>query len=139
MSYLPMRAQRITVRPAIYDQNPPGHNDPANNREQKRVLQAIDYIKKHYRDRISAEALSLEVNLSVARLQAGFKAATGRTVASYVEMVRIEESKVLLAQTDDHIRNVAREVGFKTQSHFGGVFKKLTGLTPLQYRNCYGC
>ena len=138
MSYYPMRAQRITVRTVNHDQDHPNPNDPANNREHRRVLRAIDYIKQHYRDRISPEALSLEVGLSVARLQRGFKSGTGHTVAGFLEMTRIEESKVLLAHSDNPIRNIAKEVGFKTQSHFGGIFKKLTGITPLQYRNYYG-
>ena len=113
--------------------------DPSDNRQQKRTLLAIVYVKKYFRNRISAEMLSLEVNLSVARLQSGMKIETGMTVAEFIELTRVEVGKTLLADTNHAIRNIAKEVGFKTQSHFGDVFKKLTGLSPLQYRNCYGC
>jgi AraC-like DNA-binding protein len=144
VSYSPWRARRLSVRTVNYDLagsglDNPGSRNPEIRWETKRILQAIDYIRRLYRNRISPEALSLEVGLSVARLQSGFRTATGRTVASYLEMTRIEASKTLLAHSDTPIRDIAREVGFRTQSHFSSVFKKLTGLTPLQYRNYYGC
>lgn len=129
--------------PTIGQEHPQSsQSDPAdslNNRQQKRVLLAIEYIRKHYRNKISAEQLSFEVNLSVAKLQAGMKAATGKTVAGFIEHVRIEEGKILLSDSDRTVAQIAKEVGFKTQSHFGDVFKKLTGYSPLQFRNCYGC
>ena len=49
-------------------------------------------------------------------------------------MVRIEESKRLLANTDYSVIDIAVASGFGDQSYFSRVFKKYTGLTPRQYR-----
>ena len=49
-------------------------------------------------------------------------------------MVRVEEAKRLLNNTDDSLLDIAIGVGFDNQSYFTSVFKKLTGLTPGQYR-----
>jgi len=104
----------------------------------RRVWQAIQYIETHYQDCISAVSLSLEVRLSTARLQAGLRQATGCTLSKYHEQVRIEKARSLLAETDYPVKLVARRVGFKTHSHFGEIFKKITSFTPSEYRNLYG-
>ena len=49
-------------------------------------------------------------------------------------MVRIEESKRLLANTDYSVIDISVAAGFEDQSYFSKVFKKYTGLTPKQYR-----
>jgi two-component system, response regulator YesN len=108
-------------------------------RWRRRVDEAIHYIHRHYYNHISPEGLSIEVKLSVPKLQQGLKYLTGYTLNSYQEKVRVSEAKELLAQTDLPIRVVARKVGFKTHSHFGDTFKKVTGgVTPSAYRNLHG-
>ena len=107
-------------------------------RWQRRIKQAIDYIHDHYYNHISQEGLSMEVNLSVPKLQAGFKQLTGLTLASYHEEVKIKVAKSLLEETDLPLKAIAQKVGFKTHSHFGEVFKRITNMTPSTYRNQYG-
>ena len=105
---------------------------------QRRIRQAIDYIHTHYFNHISQEALSLEVNLSVPTLQSGLKQLTGLTLGSYQEQVKITAAKSLLEETDLPLKAIANKVGFKTHSHFGEVFKRITQMTPSAYRNEYG-
>ena len=112
---------------------------PLNPRDYRRVEQAIEYLEKNFQEHISPESLSVEVNLSVARLQMGFRQLTGYSIYKFHEQVKIRQAKNLLAATNKPLRLIASATGFKTQSHFGEVFKRLTGLTPLQYRNIYGC
>jgi AraC-like DNA-binding protein len=119
------------------------HADDKNQRLlqpriQRRVLEAITYIHDHYCNHISQEALSLEVNLSVSRLQAGLKQITGQTLSGYQEQIKIKAAKSMLEQTDLSLKIIARKVGFKTHSHFGEVFKRKTQMTPSAYRNQYG-
>ncbi|RYG28612.1 MAG: AraC family transcriptional regulator, partial [Burkholderiales bacterium] len=64
----------------------------------------------------------------------GFKAATGRTPFQWLQDLRIEMACGLLAATDMPIAQLALEVGFKSQSHFGAVFRRLTGTTPARWR-----
>ena len=63
-----------------------------------------------------------------------FKQSTGSSFKEYLNMVRIEESKRLLANTDYSIIDISLATGFEDQSYFSKVFKKFTGLTPKQYR-----
>lgn len=109
-----------------------------HQRDLRRIEQAIAYIEKNYADHISPECLSMEVDLSVAKLQAGLKHLTGYSLYAYQEQVRIKAAKTLLEDTNKPLRVVAGAVGFKTHSHFGEVFKKITGSTPSEYRNKYG-
>jgi len=81
----------------------------------------------------------VEVKLSTPKLQAGLRVLTGYTLYGYQENVRINAAKEMLSDTQMPIRIIARNIGLKTQSHFGEVFKRIMGLTPLEYRNLYGC
>ena len=107
-------------------------------RWQRRVIEAIDYIHRHFHDHISQEALSMEVNMSVPKLQSGLKQLTGYTLYSYHEQIKIKAAKALLEETDLPLKAIAQKVGFKTHSHFGEVFKRITNMTPSAYRNQYG-
>ena len=80
----------------------------------------------------------MEVNLSVPKLQAGLKQLTGHTLGCYHEQVKIKAAKSLLEETDLPLKAIARKVGFKTHSHFGEVFKRITQMTPSAYRNEHG-
>ena len=53
---------------------------------------------------------------------------------NYLNKIRIEQSKLLLKNTDSSIVEIAMEVGFEDQSYFSKVFKNLTKMTPKQYR-----
>ena len=63
-----------------------------------------------------------------------FKQSCGSSFKEYLNSIRIEESKKLLAATDRSILDIALSIGFEDQSYFTKVFKKYTGLTPKQYR-----
>lgn len=62
------------------------------------------------------------------------KVATGFTFVEYVNSVRIKEAKHLLEQTTLKVNLIARKVGFGSVTHFGRVFKAVTGHAPLYYR-----
>jgi AraC-like DNA-binding protein len=103
----------------------------------ERIEQAIAYTLKHHTNHISPEALSLEVNLSVPKLQAGLRMRTGYSLHKYLEQVRIRSSMNLLEETNMPLKAIASRVGFKTHSHFGEVFKKLANMPPSEYRRQY--
>ena len=58
----------------------------------------------------------------------------GVSFSNYLNKIRIEQSKLLLKNTDFSIVEIAMEVGFEDQSYFSKVFKNLTKMTPKQYR-----
>ncbi|MBO6168742.1 MAG: helix-turn-helix domain-containing protein [Bacteroidales bacterium] len=59
---------------------------------------------------------------------------TGRSVGAWIDIVRIQRSKKLLATTTQPIIDIALEVGIEDQSYFARLFKKETGLTPSAFR-----
>lgn len=95
---------------------------------------AIRYISKNFPQNLTLDMVAGHVHLNPAYFSTLFKQATGSTFKEYLNMVRIEESKRLLANTDYSIIDIALATGFEDQSYFSKVFKKYTGLTPKQYR-----
>lgn len=95
---------------------------------------AIQYISKNFAQNITLEDVANHVHLNPAYFSTLFKQSTGSSFKEYLNMVRIEESKHLLANTDHSIIDIALAAGFEDQSYFSKVFKKYTGLTPKQYR-----
>jgi two-component system response regulator YesN len=102
--------------------------------EKKRIEEAMAYIEKNYRDRLSADQLSIEVNLSKQKLQGGFQQLAGLTVHSYILKIRVEKANQLLEDTDHPVKFIAAAMGFKRPSHFIFTFKGFTNLTPIEFR-----
>ena len=98
------------------------------------IKKAIRYISKNFSTSLSLEELAEQVNLNPAYFSTIFKQSMGSSFKEYLNMVRIEESKRLLTNTDYALLDIAIAVGFEDQSYFSKVFKKYTGLTPKQYR-----
>ena len=98
------------------------------------IKKAISYISKNFSGNLTLEEVADQVHLNPAYFSSIFKQSTGSSFKEYLNMVRIEESKRLLANTDYTIIDIAIASGFEDQSYFSRVFKKYTGLTPRQYR-----
>ena len=99
------------------------------------VRKAVEYIWEHYADPdLGIETLCAYLGVSAAYFSTVFKNSTGLSFKEYLNKVRIEESKILLLNTDFSIIDIAIAVGFEDQSYFSKVFKKYTGTTPKQFR-----
>lgn len=105
---------------------------PSKNSEL--VKKSMLYISEHFNEPITLEDVASHVHLHPSYFSTMFKQSTGSSFKEYLNMVRIEESKRLLSNTDFSIIDIAVAVGFEDQSYFSKVFKKYTGLTPKQYR-----
>jgi transcriptional regulator GlxA family with amidase domain len=67
-----------------------------------------------------------------------FQAVTGYAPLDYVQSLRIEEAKQMLETTDAPVDAVATEAGYAEPAAFRRIFKRLTGVTPSQYRQRFG-
>jgi len=105
---------------------------PSKNTEL--IKKAIQYISKNFADPITLDTVADLVHLNPAYFSSVFKQSTGSSFKEYLNMVRIEESKRLLSNTDYSLIDIAIATGFENQSYFTKVFKKYTGLTPKQFR-----
>lgn len=105
---------------------------PSKNHEL--IKKAILYISKNFSSQLTLEEVAGHVHLNPAYFSSIFKQSTGSSFKEYLNMIRIEDSKRLLTNTDYSIIDIAVAVGFEDHSYFSRVFKKYTGLTPRQYR-----
>jgi AraC-like DNA-binding protein len=82
----------------------------------------------------SVEKLAEQLHLSRTQLFRKLKALTGRSVSQFVNLVRIEEAKVWLRDSELTVSEVAYRVGFAEPSYFMRVFAKETEMTAGQWR-----
>lgn len=92
------------------------------------------YLRLHYRERISLDFIADTFYINQSYLSSLFKEKTGIKYVDYINILRIEEAKNLLAKTTKKTANIARTVGYENEKYFFRVFKKFTGFTPEQFR-----
>jgi len=101
------------------------------------VARAQHYIEQHFSDEISVEQLAELGHISVSGFNRAFKKEMYTTPIEYLIGVRVEKAKVLLRRKDIPITEVAARCGFGSSAHFSTSFKRLTNVTPSEYRNAY--
>lgn len=105
--------------------------------EDEPVRKAQEFIEHHFQQRITVEQLASEFALGRRSLERRFKKATSNTVVEYIQRVKIEAAKKWFEESPRQISEVMYEVGYSDTKAFRTVFKKLTGLSPVDYRNKY--
>jgi len=92
------------------------------------------YVEAHYTDKFSLQAVADALFVNGSYLLRVFKANTGHTLLWYHNFIRCERAKALLRSGNMSISRVGEQVGFVSSAHFSHVFKKMTGMTPSDYR-----
>lgn len=105
-----------------------------DQRNRRLIITSVQYLKEHYTENITLEDMSRVVYLSPYYFSHLFKKEMGVSFVEYLTSLRIEESKRLLRETPLYISAVAAKVGYSDVNYFSRVFKKMTGMTPSQYR-----
>ena len=110
--------------------------DNESKKQQRDLLtQALRFIDRYFpEESISLEKVARKVNVSPNYFSAIFSQEVGQTFIEYLTNKRIDEAKRMLRQTDKRSSEVAVAVGYKDPHYFSFVFKKVTGLTPNEYR-----
>ncbi len=98
------------------------------------IQTAIGYIRVDYAKDLSLDEISARVGVSKYYFSREFRRVTGYPFVSYVNIVRCEEAKRLLSQTQMRVGEIAEACGFANQSYFTRTFYGVTGLRPLDYR-----
>jgi transcriptional regulator GlxA family with amidase domain len=106
------------------------HDDPE-------IIRAQEFIEKNYHDKITVETLADLVLVGRRSFERRFKKATNNTVVEYMQRVKIEAAKRRFETSRKNISEVMYDVGYTDTKAFRTLFKKLTGLTPIEYRNKY--
>jgi two-component system response regulator YesN len=94
----------------------------------------VRYVEEHLSEDISNEILSSFFHYSQNYLGQVFKRDKEVSISEFVTQKRIDEAKRILREEYLNVSEVAYRVGFKDNHYFCTVFKKLTGLTPKEYR-----
>ncbi len=100
----------------------------------QRVEEVLDFIHTHYAQHLDYGLMAQRFHYHPYYLNALIKARTGQSLHRYLLGYRIREACHLLVSTDDLVGEIARAVGFENKDHFSASFKKIIGLSPLQYR-----
>ncbi|WP_069658468.1 GlxA family transcriptional regulator [Arcticibacter eurypsychrophilus] len=101
------------------------------------IKKAQDYIEQNIEGRISISELADIVVVSRRSFERRFKLATNNSVLEYIQRIKIEAAKRSFEKSRKNINEVMYDVGYKDIKAFRTTFKKVTGLTPNEYRNKY--
>ncbi|HVI45388.1 MAG TPA: helix-turn-helix domain-containing protein [Chitinophaga sp.] len=101
------------------------------------IKMAQEFIEQHYPDKITIDLLANKFAIGRRNFERRFQRSTNNTVNEYVQRVKVEAAKRRLETTRKNVSEVMYEVGYTDTQTFREVFKKLTGLTPVEYRNKY--
>jgi transcriptional regulator GlxA family with amidase domain len=101
------------------------------------IIKAQAYIEKNIDAKISFEKLASELAISRRNFDRRFIKATGNTPVEYLQRVKIEAAKTELERGHKTVFEIMNDVGYADDKAFREVFKKITGLSPLDYRNKY--
>lgn len=105
--------------------------------EDESIKQAQEFIENNIEEKISVEQLSEMVAISRRNFERRFKKATSNTVVEYIQRVKIEAAKKSLETSQKNINEVMYDVGYSDTKSFRTTFKKITGLSPIEYKNRY--
>ena len=97
------------------------------------VERAVGFIKEHLCEPLPLSRVAAAVSLSPIHFHHTFRSATGKTLRSYVEELRLKRAVNLLSETDKTLTEVALECGFSSQSYFSYAFRRRMGKTPREY------
>lgn len=100
----------------------------------QRIDKVLKYISNNYASDITLNDISDVASMRTTSFCRFFKQITSQSFVQYLAEVRIQNAKRLLAQEDYTINEVCDYVGFQTISNFNKQFKRITGMTPSQFR-----
>jgi transcriptional regulator GlxA family with amidase domain len=106
------------------------HNDDA-------VKEIQEYIEQNIDEKIMVDELADKVAVGRRSFERRFKRATNNSVLEYIHRIKIEAAKRSFESSRKNINEVMFDIGYTDTKAFRTVFKKITGLTPIEYRNKY--
>ena len=122
--------ERGSQSPFIMFKGQKEHNDDI-------IRKAQEIIEENFGDKITVNKLASMLAVSRRNLERRFKKATSNTVVEYMQRVKIEAAKISLESGYENVNEIMYKVGYSDPKAFRGTFKKITGLSPIQYRNKY--
>jgi len=101
------------------------------------IIKAQEFIESHYAEKITVDELADKFGIGRRTFERRFKKATTNTVVEYIQRVKIEAAKKQLESGRKTVNEVMFDVGYTDVKAFRDVFKKIAGMSPVDYRNKY--
>jgi transcriptional regulator GlxA family with amidase domain len=121
---------RTSQSPFLIFQTQKNHGDEL-------ICQAQTYIEENLSEKISFEELASKLAISRRNFDRRFIKATGNTPVEYLQRVKVEVAKSTLEKGRKSVFETMYEVGYSDDKAFREVFRKITGMSPLEYRSKY--
>lgn len=140
--YLGAEAAHITAKMLLIDLDKGPQKQyaiftPQKKHDDYRILNAQIFIEDNFRNKLTIEQIADSVALAPRSFIRRFKKATGNTPHEYIQRVKVEAVKKMLETTNKSVQEAIFEVGYEDVGAFRKVFKKLTGVTPNDYKAKY--
>ena len=107
------------------------------NHADEEIKKVQEFIETNYPEKMTIEELADKFCISRRTFERRFKKATNNTIIEYIQRVKIEVAKRSFESSRKNVTEVMFDVGYTDTKAFRDVFKKITGLTPIEYRNKY--
>ena len=111
--------------------------DSQRYHQDDQILEAQNFIEKNFSKNLLNSEIAQHVKLGARTLARRFKASSGNTPNEYLQRVRIEKAKELLAHSDASISQIQYQVGYNDPKNFRKIFARYTSMTPSAYRRRY--
>jgi transcriptional regulator GlxA family with amidase domain len=105
--------------------------------EDGEIKKAQEFIEENFQEKITVDQLADKFAIGRRSFERRFKKATNNSILEYMQRVKIEAAKRSFESSRKNINEVMYDVGYTDTKAFRTIFKKITGLTPIEYRNKY--
>ncbi|MDP4182316.1 MAG: response regulator [Bacillota bacterium] len=105
-----------------------------NDTEDDVIISAVKYIEANFMREITLEDVARAVNVSPFYLSKLFKSEMNQNFIDFLTYLRVDAAKKRIPDPNMSIKEICYQVGYNDPNYFTRVFKKVTGLTPLEYR-----
>ncbi|WP_424494657.1 GlxA family transcriptional regulator [Salinimicrobium sp. GXAS 041] len=101
------------------------------------IKQVQEFLEQHFENSIVVAQIAEKFAISRRSLERRFKKATNNTIIEYLQRVKIEAAKRKFETSRQNVSEVMYDVGYSDEKAFRSTFRKVTGISPVQYRNKY--
>jgi len=105
--------------------------------EDEPIKKIQEFIENNFKEKITIDQLAAMQAIGRRNLERRFKKATANTIVEYIQRVKMEAAKVSLESSRENVNEVMYKVGYTDTKAFRTTFKRITGLSPIQYRTKY--